>query len=67
LPFRCRRCSRIGIRQHPIWLMTARFALLHNNVATNGSMEEFVAIAEEMETIVPVAVAEVLLNEGKAA
>jgi hypothetical protein len=39
----------------------------HPFIRHNGSMEEFVAMAEEMETVVPVVVAEFLLNEGKAA
>jgi hypothetical protein len=39
----------------------------HPCIRHNGGMEAFVAMAEEMETIVPVVVAEVPLHEGKAA
>jgi hypothetical protein len=39
----------------------------HPFIRHNGSKEAFVAMAEEMETIVPVAVAEFLQNAGKAA
>jgi hypothetical protein len=47
--------------------ITPREARGHPLIPQNGSLEAFVAMAEEMETIVPVVVAEFLLNEGKAA
>jgi hypothetical protein len=49
----------VDITQHEVWG--------HPFIRHNDSMQAFVAMAEEMETVVPVVIAEFLRKEGKAA